>query len=230
MPDAAAQPAAPATGWRAHTPNALTGLRLILTGAVVALLAVATLEPIADASPALADRLAHAWDRHALVLLAAFFFIVAAITDALDGYLARKWHAVSVFGRVMDPLADKLLVLGTFVMLAGPAFEGLGLEAWMVVVILGRELLVTSLRGVYEAMGVDFSASLSGKLKMIAQSAAAPLLLIIAAAWTPTPESPSLAGAILAWATTLITLASAWPYLAKAVRAARTHPTTKARP
>lgn len=228
MPDATAQPAAPATGWRAHTPNALTGLRLLLTVGVVALLSIATLEPIADASATVGDRLAHGWARHAPVLLAAVFFVVAAITDALDGHLARKWHAVSLFGRVMDPLADKLLVLGTFVMLAGPAFEGLGVQAWMVVVILGRELLVTSLRAVYEAMGVDFSASLSGKLKMIAQSGAAPLLLVLAAVWTPTPDEPSLVGSILAWVTTLITVASAWPYLAKAVRAAR--PATKARP
>lgn len=186
----------PPGGWRAHTPNALTIARLVMTVAVVACLA--------GASTSDTPRL----------VAAAILFTLAALTDALDGYLARKWHAVSRFGRVMDPLADKLLVLGTFAMLAAPGLETLGVQAWMVVVILARELLVTSLRGVYETLGVDFSATLSGKLKMIAQSVAAPALLLLPALTDPQPI-----GSILAWTVTLITAWSALPYLLRAWRA-----------
>jgi len=119
-------------------------------------------------------------------------FIVAALTDALDGYLARKWQVVSVFGRIMDPFADKVLILGAFVMLAGPGFylaldvsdmrprgQMSGVASWMAIVILARELVVTTIRAVLESQGVDFSASLWGKLKMIVQSIAIPVLLLL---------------------------------------------------
>jgi len=144
---------------RRHIPNALTIARLALTVVFVALLSVYRFP-----------------DQHAWALpVALVVFIVAALTDALDGYLARRWNVISVFGRIMDPFADKLLILGAFVMLV--PIEGSGVASWMVVVILGRELLVTTIRGVLEGRGVDFSAARSGKLKMIAQSVAAPVIL-----------------------------------------------------
>jgi CDP-diacylglycerol--glycerol-3-phosphate 3-phosphatidyltransferase len=102
----------------------------------------------------------------------------------LDGYLARKWNAITPFGRVMDPFVDKVLVLGTFVFLASPGLAApheqpehgwaSGVAAWMVVVILARELLVTSLRGVLEGMGQPFPADKFGKAKMLLQCVAAP--------------------------------------------------------
>ena len=164
-----------------------------------------------------------------VLLAAASLFVVAALTDALDGYLARKWQAVSVFGRVMDPFADKLLVLGTVVMLATPTFEisdrgqlvmAAGFTGWMAVVILGRELLVTSIRGVFEARGIDFSASFSGKAKMVAQSVAIPGCLLIAGVWgSQRPDWAGWAATLAAWGTTLVTAASAVPYITRAVRA-----------
>ena len=103
--------------------------------------------------------------------IAVVLFILAAATDALDGYLARRWKVTSSFGRIMDPLCDKLLVLGAFVYLAGPRFAvpdfestsapfpvATGVETWMVVVILTRELFVTTVRAVAEGSGVAFGA------------------------------------------------------------------------
>lgn len=104
-------------------------------------------------------------------------FAVAALSDILDGYLARRWNSVTAFGRVMDPLVDKMLVLGGFIYLASPLFApleggmiGSGIAPWMVVVILLRELLVTGLRSFVESRGVAFPADWSGKLKMFVQS------------------------------------------------------------
>jgi len=129
----------------------------------------------------------------------------------------------------MDPFADKLLVLGTLVMMAMPAFEifnngqpvmAAGFTGWMIVVILGRELLVTSIRGVFEARGIDFSASASGKAKMIAQSVAIPGCLLIAGLHgSQRPDWASWAVTLAAWGTTLVTAASAAPYITRAVRA-----------
>ncbi|HOW71803.1 MAG TPA: CDP-diacylglycerol--glycerol-3-phosphate 3-phosphatidyltransferase [Phycisphaerae bacterium] len=103
-------------------------------------------------------------------------FLVAALSDIVDGYLARKWNEVTSFGRVIDPFVDKILVIGGYVFLAGEGFVDPGgrmvsdVSGWMVVVILGRELLVTSLRGVTEASGKAFGANLHGKAKMFLQS------------------------------------------------------------
>lgn len=197
-------------------PNALTMGRLGMAAGVVTLLAIS---PPLDGQAGLRP----------LLLVAAVLFVVAAATDALDGYLARKWNAISVFGRVMDPFADKILVLGTAVMLATPAFEiatdsgramAAGFTGWMVVVILGRELLVTSIRGVFEARGIDFSASASGKAKMILQSVAIPACLLAAGLWAS--DRPTWAGwvvSLLAWGTTLVTAFSAAPYVTRAWRA-----------
>lgn len=209
--------------WKRQVPNALTMSRVVMAAALVALLAT---------GPDLHGRTGV----QPTILLAALLFVLAAATDALDGYLARKWQVVSVFGRVMDPFADKLLVLGTVVMLAAPQFEiahyfegttkaaggatmAAGFTGWMAVVILGRELLVTSIRGVFEAKGIDFSASFSGKAKMIIQSIAIPSCLLVAGLWAS--DQPSWADSVVslaAWGTTLVTAASAAPYITRALR------------
>ena len=199
---------APATGWRAKTPNALTVLRLAMTVVCVGLLAVY------DAgSPSIPI----AWAAFGL-------FVVASLTDALDGYLARKWNAVSRFGRVMDPLADKVLVLAVFIVLAGPNFldpQGrlvTGVAAWMPVVALTRELLVTSLRAAYEGAGVDFSATWTGKLKMIAQGGGRSLLLLVLAL-APEGDVWQTVSVVTAWTITVVTAVSVVPYVQKAMRA-----------
>lgn len=189
-------------------PNALVVLRLVLAGVFVAIL---SLDPLG--SPA-------------RLLVAAAIFIVAALTDMLDGRLARAWNAITRFGRVMDPFADKILVLGAFVCLAGPAFavdldgarlQASGVEPWMAIVILARELLITSLRGLVEGEGRDFSAIPAGKLKMIVQSAAAPLILLILA-WGHYGPGEFGRWIILftAWATVVVTVLSGIPYLQRA--------------
>lgn len=199
-------------GAKGKMPNVLTAARLVFAVAFFAVLA-------------LFDGSATAQTRWTLPV-AMILFIVAACTDFLDGYLARKWNAVSVFGRVMDPFADKILVLGAFVMLAGPNFmldSGhllSGVAPWMVVVIIARELLITSLRGLCESRGVNFSATQAGKLKMIVQSVSVPLILLLA--WLVTnpqivdPEGPLIAAVKwIAIATTAVTAVSAVPYLTK---------------
>jgi CDP-diacylglycerol--glycerol-3-phosphate 3-phosphatidyltransferase len=108
-------------------------------------------------------------------LAAMYVFIVAAGTDWLDGYWARKYGQVTTLGRIFDPFVDKIIICGTFIFLA--AIPGSGLVAWMAVVVVGREMLVTALRGYIEQQGGDFSASMSGKLKMVFQCAAAALSL-----------------------------------------------------
>lgn len=193
------------------------------------LMAVARPTPF-DREQELAERLALGWKIHWELLVAALVFILAATTDALDGHLARKWGVVSKFGRVMDPFADKLLVLGAFVMLAGPRFtwtfhDGTTLgfsrvAAWMAVVILGRELLVTSLRGVLESQGVDFSATMTGKLKMVLQSVAVPLILVVITFSTPWPSSATAwLLDIVVWLTVLVSAASGIPYVTRGVKA-----------
>jgi CDP-diacylglycerol--glycerol-3-phosphate 3-phosphatidyltransferase len=106
--------------------------------------------------------------------LAALFFSAAAITDYMDGYLARQRGLVSSFGKVMDPVADKLLISSTFIMLV---FHG-WIPAWIACVIIGRELAITGLRNIIAEKGEDVSSSWLGKYKTGFQiSAIIPLLL-----------------------------------------------------
>ena len=156
-----------------------------------------------------------------LLDVAVVLFIVAASTDILDGYLARKRGQVTALGRVLDPLVDKVLVCGTFILFVGPQFvDDAGhnvteVTAWMVVVIVGRELLVTGLRGFSESMGKSFGASVYGKLKMWMQSIAAPAILFIVAheqAWG-WGDSARTVKATLVWLTVIITVLSTIHYL-----------------
>jgi len=100
--------------------------------------------------------------------IAAIIFSVAAITDYLDGYLARRRGLVTDLGKVMDPVADKLLVSSSFIMLASLHW----IPAWMVCIIVGRELAVTGLRNIIAEKGEDISASWLGKYKTGFQIAA----------------------------------------------------------
>lgn len=109
------------------------------------------------------------------------FFVLATLTDFIDGWWARRFKQITVFGRVMDPFADKFLICGVFVCLVSiPELTSdaagypswLMLQSWMVIVIIGRELLVTSLRAFVESSGGDFSAKWIGKWKMAIQCVA----------------------------------------------------------
>jgi CDP-diacylglycerol---glycerol-3-phosphate 3-phosphatidyltransferase len=98
---------------------------------------------------------------------ALIMFCIASLTDWLDGWWARKFNQMSAFGRTFDPLIDKVLVGGAFIYLI-PVKEA-GLLPWMVTVVIGRELLVTGIRGYIEALGKKFGADWFGKLKMVLQ-------------------------------------------------------------
>ena len=153
--------------------------------------------------------------------VAAAMFIVAAISDILDGYIARKRGLVTPLGRVLDPLVDKVLVCGAFILFVGPGFVDANghnvteVRAWMVVVIVGRELLVTGLRGFNESMGRAFGSSLHGKLKMWMQSIAAPAILVIIAheRQLSLGQTAGTIKAILVWLTVITTALSMIQYL-----------------
>ena len=149
-----------------------------------------------------------------------WIFIVAALSDILDGYLARRQNQVTSFGRVLDPFVDKVLVGGAFILLSGPNFTDAagvhtsGVEPWMVVIIIGRELLVTSLRGVSESQGRQYAATLHGKIKMLVQCIAVPWILM---SLTRPPDSVWHSGAKpLIWTTVVVTTLSMFSYLAQA--------------
>ncbi|MBQ8151599.1 MAG: CDP-diacylglycerol--glycerol-3-phosphate 3-phosphatidyltransferase [Firmicutes bacterium] len=105
---------------------------------------------------------------------ACIIFILASITDMLDGYIARKYDLVSNFGKLMDPLADKLLTMSAFIVLISSG----DIAAWIVIVILGREFIITGMRQVAAAQGIVIAAGVTGKIKTITQMIAIPLLLL----------------------------------------------------
>lgn len=153
--------------------------------------------------------------------LGAVLFIVAASTDWLDGHFARKYGLVTQLGRILDPFVDKIIVCGTFVFLAAvPRSE---IAPWMTVVIVGRELLVTALRSFLEQRGADFSAEMSGKLKMVFQCVAAGASLIYLAGTEGVADEPapffSLVRQVLVpsvWIAVGLTVYSGWEYVRKA--------------
>jgi CDP-diacylglycerol--glycerol-3-phosphate 3-phosphatidyltransferase len=97
-------------------------------------------------------------------------FAAAAVTDWLDGYFARKQGLTSTLGRNFDPLVDKVLICGAYIFLLPVA--GAGLSAWMVTVVVARDLIINSLRSFIENQGAAFGADWLGKLKMVLQCAA----------------------------------------------------------
>lgn len=215
---------------KVHIPNILTLVRVLLAWVFIGLLSYVQPREL-YAQPSDIDRLGEiSHPSSGLIIAATVVFIIAAITDALDGHLARKWNAITRFGRIMDPMADKLLVIGAFFMLVTPGFRATlmpneeifqisGVAPWMVVAILMRELLVTSIRGVYESDGVDFSAGTLGKAKMILQSITIPVVLLIVALGSPIPGSSGrLVIVMLVWATVITTIISGLPYIGQAAK------------
>ena len=160
-------------------------------------------------------------------LLALILFVVAAGTDWIDGWWARKFNQVTKLGRVLDPFCDKILICGVFILLA-TKMEGMSwyyaVSGTVAVIVVGRELLVTALRSAIEGSGGDFSAKYAGKLKMVFQclaSGAALLYLHRLLDSTPAVWLTWFLG-INVWLTVLFTLGSGWEYVMIALKMQRT--------
>ena len=165
-----------------NLPNALTGLRILLVRVLVAVL----------------------WTRvpHGLFLGAGIFGL-AVLTDYLDGYLARRRNQVTRLGILLDPLADKLLTASAFISL----IELGAVPAWMVMIILGREFVITGLRNVAAARGLLMPASVLGKGKMVSQVVA--IFLLLFSLRYPVLKLPAL---VVLWVVVLLAIVSALDY------------------
>ena len=147
---------------------------------------------------------------------AAVMFVIAASTDAVDGYLARKYGQVTVLGRILDPFVDKIIICGTFVfLLEKQATFDSGVNSWMVIIVIGREMYVTSLRAILEQHGLDFSANWTGKIKMGLQCLAVTASLL---SLSPRLENPQFDQVrdVLLWAAVVVTAYSGISYTFRA--------------
>lgn len=141
--------------------------------------------------------------------LAAFvLFIAASFTDMLDGQIARKHNLVTNFGKIMDPLADKILVYSAFSCMVE---NGL-VPAWMLIIILAREFIIAGMRTVAASEGIVIAAGTSGKIKTVLQMVAVPLLLLIGV-WNHGVIYYS--AMIFLWASLIMTVVSGAEYVIK---------------
>jgi CDP-diacylglycerol--glycerol-3-phosphate 3-phosphatidyltransferase len=189
-----------------YWPNRITALRLAGSAVLFALLAV-----YGGRDPG---------EIHGIIHFMFWLFVVTAATDFLDGWLARRSNQVSAFGRVADPFCDKVLILGTMIFLAVLRWDPGGrslFPAWVVVVILAREFLVTGIRGYSESLGLQFPADFFGKVKMTVQCiAVGELLWIYSFEWSPLwYEIWWWLGRALVLATLVTTVLSGLNYVAK---------------
>jgi CDP-diacylglycerol--glycerol-3-phosphate 3-phosphatidyltransferase len=189
-----------------HWPNRITALRFV--GAIV-LFVVLALEVEAD----LAERMiGGGWAKTAF-----WMFVLVAASDVLDGYLARRGNHVTAFGRIADPFVDKVLVMGTMVFLSVLTWSEHWFPAWIVVIVLSREFLVTAIRGYVESQGAELPADWFGKVKMFAQCFAIGIVLgmqafdLETAFWSKTAE-------VFVWMTLLTSIGSCVQYLVKTRR------------
>lgn len=152
-------------------------------------------------------------------IAAAVMFLVAAATDALDGYIARKYGLVTTLGRILDPFADKIIICGAFLFLVAKPESGV--NAWMALIVFGREMFITSLRAFLEQHGRDFSAVWSGKIKMILQCAAVTGSLLSMDERFANVASFIVARDVLLWATVAVTIYSGVEYTYRGYRMLR---------
>ena len=135
---------------------------------------------------------------------AALIFVIASVTDFFDGYIARSWDQKTKLGAILDPLADKMLILAAFLglMMLGRA------SAWAVYLILVREFFITGFRVVMASDGVEVAASMAGKVKTVSQMFAVGFLLM---SWP--------GGELLLWIAVALTLYSGFEYIFAYVKA-----------
>jgi CDP-diacylglycerol--glycerol-3-phosphate 3-phosphatidyltransferase len=185
------------------TPNNLTFARLVLSAIVFVPLAL--YKPYGGA----------AW----VMDIALVLFVVATVTDLLDGYIARRYQMQTALGRLLDPFVDKVLICGTFLFFLGPNYIVHGrnvtdLAPWMVSLVLARELLVTSLRGASEASGASFAATIYGKIKMILQSVSVGVAMVTVAHFPGVVWADWLRKIVI-WAMVIFTVLSMLAYVTR---------------
>ncbi len=138
-------------------------------------------------------------------LVAFIIFVLASFTDMLDGKIARKYNLVTNFGKIMDPLADKVLVYSAFCLMVPDPVPG-----WMLIIILAREFLVAGVRTVAASEGIVIAAAMSGKIKTVLQMIAVCMLLIapvIGVSWFLTVSK------VVLWAALVMTIVSGVQYV-----------------
>ena len=149
-----------------------------------------------------------------------WLFLAIAFSDYLDGYLARRGNQITSFGRIADPFVDKVLIIGTMIFLAVLEWSRPWFPAWIVVVVVAREFLVTGIRGYVESQGLAFPADWFGKIKMIVQCIAIGVVLGLFAFEWPEPLRRFLvvAGHVFVWGTLVTTVGSGTSYVLKTRR------------
>ena len=135
-------------------------------------------------------------------------FSIASFTDFLDGYLARKYNLISNYGKIMDPLADKLLVTAALVCMVQTGI----VPAWMVIVILAREFAITGLRAVAASEGTVIAAAWSGKIKTVTQMIA--IIFLLLDNWPFSLFNIPFAN-IMLWVAVIMTIYSGLEYMIK---------------
>lgn len=144
-------------------------------------------------------------------------FQIIAWSDLLDGYLARKYKEVTTFGRIADPLVDKILVCGSFIFFLTIRPLDEVFPAWFVVVVLGREFLVSGIRGAAEAAGIAFPATFWGKAKTLVQNVTVGTAIGFAA-WLPDSARTRAITQAFMWASLISTVLSGLTYVLAARR------------
>jgi len=192
----------------AHWPNRITALRFCGALALFAILAVwgEDQDNVAETS------------RNPVAMQVAFWlFLATSLSDILDGWLARRGNLITAFGRVADPFVDKVLVLGSMIFLVVMPWSRAMFPAWVVVVILAREFLVTGLRGYVESVGGEFPADWFGKVKMALQCWAIGIAIGLAAIEFPPGFERVcwVVGVWCVWATLIASVGSGLSYVFK---------------
>ncbi len=170
-----------------NVPNTLTISRMFLAVAVYALIE---------------------WHAYGSALIV---FVIAATTDALDGYFARLLKQESPLGRQLDPLIDKVIVAGCYIYLA--TIPGTGVLPWMVTAIVVRELLIQGLRSLLEGKGQAFGARTAGKLKTVVQCFSISAVLLVLWLDNSSPSGLAWVRDILTWLAVVLTIYSGLVYL-----------------
>ena len=169
-----------------NTPNKLTVARMILV-------------------PFLVVFLLTGWGGEANRWICLAIFVAASVTDWFDGHLARKYNLITNFGKFMDPLADKLLVCSAMICM----IEVDKLPAWVVIIIIGREFIISGFRLIAAENGIVIAANYWGKFKTVSQMALIIVLIMdLGGVW-------NVVGTVLTWVALLLTVVSLIDYIAK---------------